>query len=106
MPAPQYIQLLFDWIDEQMADDTIFPKHDDMEFPENFVKICQKIFTRLFRVIVHIYFNHFKGLEEQKAEVHVNTFLLHFYFFVTEFDLVKKREFEPLQPTIDNLLQF
>ena len=30
------------------------------------------------------------------AEAHVNTCYKHFYYFVTEFDLVAEKEFEPL----------
>ena len=31
------------------------------------------------------------------AEPHVNTCYKHFYYFVTEFDLINEKEFAPLQ---------
>ena len=81
--------------------------------------VCKKILTRLYRVFVHVYVHHFDrmmviGNEKiggfvdffQKstsfsyfsgAEPHVNTCYKHFYYFVTEFNLMNDKEFEPLK---------
>lgn len=34
----------------------------DVPFPKNFMQICKKIFTRLYRVFVHVYIHHFDKL--------------------------------------------
>ena len=68
----------------------------DVPFPNNFAPTCKKILTRLFRVFVHVYIHHFDKLVSIGAEAHVNTCYKHFYFFVTEYSLVEKRELEPL----------
>ncbi|XP_022244093.1 MOB kinase activator-like 3 [Limulus polyphemus] len=78
LPAPQYISLLMDWVEAQINNDEIFPVTVDVPFPKNFISICKKILTRLFR------------------EAHVNTCYKHFYYFVSEFGLVSERELEPL----------
>jgi len=36
-------------------------------------------------------------------EAHLNTCFKHFYYFITEFSLVDKKELLPLQELIDNL---
>jgi len=106
VPAPVYIALLFDWVDEQIEDDTVFPKTDDQQFPQDFVKkYATKMFTRLFRVFTHIYYSHFGDLETLSAVPHADTFLLQYYFFVTEFKLIKAKEMEPLQMKIDKLCE-
>lgn len=65
-------------------------------FPRNFMQLCKKILTRLFRVFVHVYIHHFDRITTMGAEAHVNTCYKHFYYFVTEFDLIDERELEPL----------
>eukprot|EP00061_Rhincodon_typus_P013362 g39691.t1 len=65
-------------------------------FPKNFMQLCKKILTRLFRVFVHVYIHHFDRISAMGAEAHVNTCYKHFYYFVTEFDLTDERELEPL----------
>ena len=73
-----------------------FSRHQDIPFPKNFQSVCKKILTRLFRVFVHVYIHHFDRLVAIGAEAHVNTCYKHFYYFVTEFELVSSKEFEPL----------
>jgi len=106
MPAPQYMQRLFGWIEMQTEDPDIFPVLcHNAKYPPDFGAVCRKIFSRLFRVFVHVYYHHFHKLGELGAEGHTNIFLLHFYFFVTEFQLVDRVQFAPLQTMIDNLCQ-
>ena len=45
---------------------------------------------------MHVYIHHFDRLVAIGAEAHVNTCYKHFYYFVTEFELVSSKEFEPL----------
>lgn len=96
LPAVQYVAHLMDWIEAQINNEDIFPVKTDVPFPKNFVSICKKILTRLFRVFVHVYIHHFDRLVAIGAEAHVNTCYKHFYYFVNEFELVSQKEFEPL----------
>lgn len=59
LPAPQYINLLMDWIEAQINNETLFPVTTDIPFPKSFQPLCRKILTRLFRVFVHVYIHHF-----------------------------------------------
>ena len=86
-----------------MEDEQVFPVTYDVEFPKNFKKVCQKILTRMFRIFVHVYIHHFPKLKQIGGEAHTNAFFKHYYFFVTEFNLVKEKEFEPLHHMINNL---
>ncbi|XP_022250521.1 MOB kinase activator-like 3 [Limulus polyphemus] len=96
LPAPNYVSLLMDWVEAQINNEDIFPVKIDVPFPKNFIPTCKKILTRLFRVFVHVYIHHFDRLVAIGAEAHVNTCYKHFYYFVTEFDIVSQKEFEPL----------
>ena len=56
--APEYINLLFDWLDEQLADDAIFPQTDDIDFPQDFIKKhASKMFTRYGRYFLRFQFS-------------------------------------------------
>jgi hypothetical protein len=96
LPAPQYVSLLMDWIETQINNENLFPVSTDVPFPKTFMPLCKKILTRLFRVFVHVYIHHFDRIVSIGAEPHVNTCYKHFYYFITEFDLVINKELEPL----------
>jgi len=104
LPAPKYIGLLMDWIECKVNDETCFPVDTAVPFPKNFAQTCKKILTRLFRVFVHVYIHHFDRLAQIGAEAHVNTCYKHYYYFVDEFDLIDKKELEPLQELSDHLI--
>ena len=48
-------------------------------------------------MFVHVYVHHFDRIMSIGAEPHVNTCYKHFYYFVTEFELINEKEFAPLQ---------
>jgi Mob1/phocein family len=96
LSAPKYIELLMDWIESQINNESMFPVSTDVPFPKSFNSMCRKILTRLFRVFVHVYIHHFDRLVAIGAEAHVNTCYKHFYYFVQEFDLITAKELEPL----------
>ncbi len=56
--APEYVDNLMSWVEEQLNDEEKFPLELGTKFPNNFGKVCQKIFTRLFRVYAHMYHSH------------------------------------------------
>ncbi|XP_055003158.1 MOB kinase activator 3B [Sorex araneus] len=97
LPAPQYMNLLMDWIEVQINNEDIFPTCVGVPFPKNFLQICKKILCRLFRVFVHVYIHHFDRVIVMGAEAHVNTCYKHFYYFVTEMNLIDRKELEPLK---------
>lgn len=96
LPACQYISLLMDWVENQINNQALFPCSANLPFPKNFISHCSKILARLHRVFVHVYIHHFQNVVTIAAEAHVNTCYKHFYYFVTEFDLVSTKELEPL----------
>lgn len=96
LPAPQYVSLLMDWIEKQINDEQVFPVVVGVPFPKGFQTICKKLLSRLFRVFVHVYIHHFDKISQIGAEAHANTCYKHFIYFVTEFNLLRKEEIEPL----------
>lgn len=97
LPAPRYISLLMEWVESQINDENVFPVNVDKPFSRTFIPQCKKILTRLFRVFVHVYIHHFDRLVTMGAEAHVNTCYKHFYYFVTNFELVKELELAALK---------
>jgi len=101
--APDYVDYLMTWVQNILDDETIFPSRVDVPFPKNFQSVVKQIFKRLFRVYAHIYYSHFHKIVSLGEEAHLNTCFKHFYYFITEFGLVDKKELLPLQDLIDNL---
>ena len=97
LPAPKYMELLLDWVDQKVNDETIFPQNTDVPFPSNFRDTIKVLFKRLHRVFVHVYIHHFREVREVGLEAHVNQCYKHFYYFIVEFQLVDNRELEPLK---------
>ena len=60
LSAPQYINSLFDWIEEQVDNPRVFPQQLGCQFPPDFLEVTKTIFKRLFRVYAHIYHSHCK----------------------------------------------
>ncbi|XP_077969605.1 MOB kinase activator 3A-like isoform X1 [Styela clava] len=97
LPAPHYIQLLMAWIEDLINDDSVFPTRVGTPFPKTFPSTCKKILTRLHRVFIHVYIHHFERIQGMCAEAHVNACYKHYYYFVTRYHLVDKKELEPLR---------
>lgn len=105
MPAPQYVERLYVWIEAQLQDERIFPTKPDDPFPSDFKKRVERIFRRLFRVYAHIYHAHFDLIVEQKAQAHLNSCFKHFIYFVKEFGLIQDRDLAPMADYIDEMLK-
>ncbi|XP_005108999.1 MOB kinase activator 3B [Aplysia californica] len=103
LPAPQYITLLMEWVEAQINDENLFPVQVGKPFPRNYLSIAKKILKRLFRVFVHVYIHHFDKLLAIGAEAHVNTCYKHFYYFVSEYNLIDKKELEPLREMTERI---
>lgn len=50
-----------------------------------------------------MYYHHFSQIVADDQESHLNTSFKHFYYFITEFNLVEKKEMVPLSELIANL---
>lgn len=105
LPAPEYINALFDWLDVQLDDPKIFPNQYGVPFPPNFLDVVRVIFKRLFRVYAHIYHSHFKNVCSLGEEAHLNTCFRHFMCFAQVFELIEPRELAPLQQLIEQMVR-
>eukprot|EP00123_Amoebidium_parasiticum_P005900 comp16976_c0_seq1/m.15624 comp16976_c0_seq1/g.15624 ORF comp16976_c0_seq1/g.15624 comp16976_c0_seq1/m.15624 type:complete len:216 (-) comp16976_c0_seq1:714-1361(-) len=101
--APEYIDYLMTWVQNQLDDETIFPSKIGVPFPKTFPGVAKNILKRLFRVYAHIYHSHFNKIVSLGEEAHLNTSFKHFIFFIQEFNLIEKKELAPLQELIDSL---
>lgn len=105
LPAPQYVARLMEWIEVRINDENIFPANSDIPFPRDFRTLCKKVLTRLFRVFVHVYIHHFDRIRLLGSEAHANTLYKHFYFFVTEHNLVSSKELDALKDMTEKMLE-
>jgi MOB kinase activator 1 len=100
VPAPLYIDLLLNWVSDQISDPNLFPVDEDAKFPRNFMAQVKQIYKRLFRLYAHIYWQHFPKMKAIGANAHLNTCFKHFVFFILEFNLVSKQAMAPLEKFI------
>jgi MOB kinase activator 1 len=98
--APLYIDLLLNWINDQISNPNLFPTDENARFPRNFMSQVKVIFKRLFRLYAHIYYSHFESIRSIGANAHLNTCFKHFIFFVLEFNLCEKKDLMPLDSFI------
>merc|ERR1711971_1034953 len=80
--APEYVDLLMTWVEDQINNEQIFPMEESNKFPKNFKTIVKTIFKRLFRVYGHIYHSHIQKYVQLDAEAHLNSCFKHFYYFI------------------------
>jgi len=102
--APEYVDLLMTWVENQLNDESIFPVKFDSSYPKKFSSTCAVIFKRFFRIYAHIYHSHFKEIQALGADAHLNTCFKHFIYFVLEFKLIDAKELAPMQSLIDGML--
>ncbi|CAB4374266.1 Mob1/phocein [Rhizophagus irregularis] len=103
LSAPEYVDHLMEWVQNQLDDETIFPSKIRVPFPKNFEQVVKTIFKRLFRVYAHIYLSHFSVIVALGEEAHLNTSFKHYIYFVQEFQLIEKKELQPLADLIIRL---
>ncbi|KAI5480648.1 hypothetical protein MNV49_007575 [Pseudohyphozyma bogoriensis] len=82
--APEYVDLLMNWVQGMLDDEAIFPSKIGVPFPKNFQSTIKSIVRRLFRVYAHMYNHHFAQLCALSIEAHINTSYRHFLLFITE----------------------
>ncbi|KAJ3363479.1 hypothetical protein AMAG_09716 [Allomyces macrogynus ATCC 38327] len=103
--APEYVDYLMTHVQAQFDDESIFPSKMGAPFPKNFKSTVATIFKRLFRVYAHMYHSHFPMITALGEEAHLNTSFKHFIYFCQEFNLVDKKELEPLRDLIATLTE-
>lgn len=103
LPANQYIELALAWMSNKINDQSIFPTKSGMAFPPSFLNDVRSICRQIFRIIAHIYWNHFDKIVHLSLEAHWSSFFSHYISFVREFSLIEPKELEPLAMLIENL---
>ncbi|KAK9373877.1 Mob1/phocein [Lipomyces chichibuensis] len=101
-PASRYIDLVLTWTNNKLNDQSIFPTKAGVPFPPSFPVTLQNIFKQLFRIFAHIYYNHFDAIVHMNLEAHWNSFFAHFISFSKEFELLDRRDTEPLRELIES----
>jgi len=95
VPAKDYIQNLFTWVQNQLQDTKVFPPKSSksVAYSKKFIPTLKNIYKRLFRVYAHIYHSHYSQIQTKDEFLGSVKW---FYYFVTTHDLVDKKEMEPL----------
>ncbi|KKY17797.1 putative protein kinase activator [Phaeomoniella chlamydospora] len=71
-------------------------------FPRNFHQDCKSIIKQMFRCYAHLYHNHFDNpFWHINRHLELNSCFVHFVTVAMYFDLLAKKDMEPLQPLID-----
>ncbi|GAN03480.1 mob4B protein isoform 3 [Mucor ambiguus] len=105
LSAPQYIDYMASSIQNMMGDETLFPTKAGRDFPREFPQLVRRIFGQLFRLFAHIYHHHYDKILSLHEEPHLNSLFAHFISFAKEFDLLEKKEIQPLQELIDVMVK-
>ncbi|KAI8969301.1 Mob1/phocein [Mycotypha africana] len=99
--APQYIDYMASSIQNMLNDETLFPTKTGRDFPRDFPQLVKRIFSQLFRLIAHMYHHHYDKIVALSEEPHLNSLTAHFISFAKDFDLLEKKEIQPLQELVD-----
>jgi len=103
LPAKDYINSLFSWIQSQLQNDKLFPaKVSKSGYPKKFLPAVKNVYKRLFRVYAHIYRSHMEQISNQDDFL---TSLKWFYYFISAFELVDTKEMEPLATLLHTFSQ-
>ena len=102
--APLYVELLMNWAEELINDETVFPTSDSDPYPADFFKIVSSVFRRLFRVYSHIYHTHFLRVKQLDEEAYLNTSFKHLVWFCVELNLIPTSDMLPLSGLITSLM--
>lgn len=123
LPAPQYIDYMTTSIQNVLNDESVFPtkagKNDfevgfayslmtqllGSDFPRELPSVVKKMFGQLFRLFAHIYHDHYDKVLCLNEEPHFNSLFAHFISFAREFDLLDKKEMQPLSELIDIMMK-
>lgn len=122
MPAPEYIEHLMAWVQENIDNEAMFPSRigkglhnryvfgianikSGVAFPKTFPPLIRQIFKRLYRVYAHIYCHHYPVIIQLGLEPHLNTSFKHYVLFVDEHGLASGKDFwGPLGDLVESML--
>ena len=93
----------FSEVESKVNKGPVFPPnfcHENTTTEDILKKHYKKIYCRLFRVYVHIYYKHFEEVHALGAEAHLNSLFQSFIVFAIDKQLIDRDETEPLQPLI------
>ncbi|ANZ76857.1 BA75_03962T0 [Komagataella pastoris] len=98
--APEYVENLMSWVQDNLDDERIFPNKTGVPFPTNFQPLVRTMMKRLFRVYAHIYCHHFDEIAGLSLQAHLNTSFKHFVLFCKEFRLISTKDYGPLKELV------
>jgi len=99
LTATQYMNTLVTYAESHLKDRELLPI-DNAPFPPRFRQVMQTLCKRFFRVYAHAFLSHFQEISEGGVEAELNFCFKHFLQFVLEFDLVDRRDMQPLEQLI------
>lgn len=100
--APEYVDYLMEWVQTKLDDHELFHQQPEASYVDNFMQECKTIFKRLFRVYAHVYYHHFKELEELGSSQYLNLSFSHFVTFGETYNLLDKQDMKPLELLIES----
>lgn len=103
LPANTYIDYVLTWISNKFDDPLLFPTKQNVPFPPHFLGVLKNIYRQMFRIFAHIYHNHFDKFVHLSMEAHWNSFFAHFASFGKDFELLERKEMEPLAALIESM---
>ncbi|KAI7902824.1 Mob1/phocein [Cokeromyces recurvatus] len=105
LPAPQYIDYMTSSLQSILDDESVFPTKAGSDFPRELPSIVKKMFSQMFKLFAHIYHEHYDKVLCLNEDPHFNSLFAHFISFAREFDLLDKKEVQPLSELIDIMLK-
>ena len=88
-------------MNEQLADETLFPAEEEARYPRDFLKRVRPIFKRLFRVYAHIYHCHVRLVNENGLAKKLEFSTCHFIGFMKKYKLCDEDDLSPLKEILD-----
>lgn len=122
LSAPQYIDYMTTSIENTLNDESIFPTKSGREnkkvrmrellinkigadFSKELIPVIKRMFVEMFRLFAHIYHEHYDKVLSLNEEPHFNSLFAHFISFSKEFDLLERKELQPLSELIEVMLK-
>ncbi|KAG0745869.1 hypothetical protein G6F57_003965 [Rhizopus arrhizus] len=103
LSAPQYIDYMTTSMENTLSDESIFPTKSGVDFPKELPSVIKRMFGQMFRLFAHIYHEHYDKVLSLNEEPHFNSLFAHFISFAKEFDLLEKKELQPLSELVDTM---
>lgn len=102
----QYCDSALAWMQAQVNDESLFPTrqgislNEGQAFPKEFIVVVRAIFKQLVRILSYIYYEHYERILHLSSEAHLNTLFAHLICFAMHFELMERKELEPMRQLI------